>query len=184
MLNGRIGGGVIVWHSFQSMVWAHSRRTLLFSINAWAHSPRAANHPKIVTIRALYRDPMPLILSHFSQQVLALLWRVQCSLITVSSIKTRLSLVRMRMHCTVWLMMSPAVEHHPVLIAVEHYPLLLVMVAVAMDEETGTSQMVNHCILVPLNHSCGMPDGWLELCSWTFVGLPPLVPLDSITVTF
>ena len=27
---------------------------------AWAHSPRAANHPKIVTIRALYRDPMPL----------------------------------------------------------------------------------------------------------------------------
>ena len=27
---------------------------------AWAQSPRAANHPKIVTIRALYRDPMPL----------------------------------------------------------------------------------------------------------------------------
>ena len=25
---------------------------------AWAHSPRAANHPKIVTIRALFRDPM------------------------------------------------------------------------------------------------------------------------------
>ena len=62
MLNGRIGGGVIEWHSFQSMVWAHLRRALLFSINALAHSPCAANHPKIVTIRALYRDPMPLIL--------------------------------------------------------------------------------------------------------------------------
>ena len=74
MLNGRIGGGVTEWHSYQSMVWAHSRRALLFSINAWAHSqrallfsinawahsPRAANHPKIVTIRALYRDPMSL----------------------------------------------------------------------------------------------------------------------------
>ena len=74
MLNGRIGGGVTEWHSYQSMVWAHSRRALLFSINAWAHSrrallfsinawahsPRTANHPKIVTIRALYRDPMPL----------------------------------------------------------------------------------------------------------------------------
>ena len=67
MLNGRIGGGVTecTWHSYQSTVWrthqtrysfpwAHSRRALL---NAWAHSPRAANHPKIVTIRALYLDP-------------------------------------------------------------------------------------------------------------------------------
>ena len=62
-------------------------------------------------------------------------------------------------------MTPPAVEHHPVLIAVEHHPVLLVMVAVAMDEETGTSQMVIHCLLVPLNHSCGMPDGRLELCS-------------------
>ena len=30
---------------------------------AWAHSPCAANHPKIVTISALYRDPMPLKLT-------------------------------------------------------------------------------------------------------------------------
>ena len=53
MLNGRIGVRVTEWHSYQSMVWAHSRRALLFSINAWAHSPRAANHPKIVIMRAL-----------------------------------------------------------------------------------------------------------------------------------
>ena len=39
-------------------VWVHTRRALLFLCRrAWAHSPRAANHPKIVTIRALYRDP-------------------------------------------------------------------------------------------------------------------------------
>ena len=43
-------------------VGALTVRALLFSINAWAHSPRAANHPKIVTIRALYRDPMPLMM--------------------------------------------------------------------------------------------------------------------------
>ena len=29
-------------------------------VGARGHSPRAANHPKIVTIRALYHDPMPL----------------------------------------------------------------------------------------------------------------------------
>ena len=39
-------------------VGALTARATLF---AWAHSPRTANHPKIVTIRALYRDPMPLI---------------------------------------------------------------------------------------------------------------------------
>ena len=40
-------------------VGAHTARAPLRRC-AWAHSPPAANHPKIVTIRALYRDPMPL----------------------------------------------------------------------------------------------------------------------------
>ena len=38
--------------------------------------------------------------------------------------------------------MSPAVGHHPVLIAVEPHSLLLVMVELVMDEETGTSRLV------------------------------------------
>ena len=106
--------------------------------------------------------------SNIFMQVLALHIRVQCSLTTVSLVKMRLALVRMRMHCTVWLMMSPAVEHHPVLIVVEHYQsvVLLVMVAVAMDRETGISRMVicYHLELILFDHSVGMPDGWLGQC--------------------
>ena len=48
-----------------------SFRVALFSINAWAYMRRAptarpikANYLKIVTIRPLYRDPMPLMLSY------------------------------------------------------------------------------------------------------------------------
>ena len=39
----------------------HRGRSYRVALNAWAHSPHTANHPKIVIIRALYRDPMPLI---------------------------------------------------------------------------------------------------------------------------
>ena len=71
MLNGRIGGGVTEWHSicngvgaleltarysFQSMRGrTHGARYSFQSMRG--RTPRAANHPKIVTIRALYRDP-------------------------------------------------------------------------------------------------------------------------------
>ena len=58
--------------------------------------------------------------------------------------------------------MSPAVEHHPVLIAVElqtHLSLLLVMVAVVMDEETGTSRMVMY---LPSGTDPASPFRWYE----------------------
>ena len=53
MLNGRIGGGVIEWHYFQSIrdgVGALAAR----ATQCVGALVRAANHP----IRALYRDPM------------------------------------------------------------------------------------------------------------------------------
>ena len=61
-------------------------------------------------------------------------------------------------------MTPPAVEHHPVLIAVElqtHLSFLLVMVAVVMDEETGTFRMVMYCHLelILFHRSVGMPGG-------------------------
>ena len=46
----------VQWHSVQSItVWARSLRA---PNKEWPHTRRAANHIKILTIRALYHDPM------------------------------------------------------------------------------------------------------------------------------